>query len=40
MDNLGEKVCQEEIDELIKKVDPKNRGYIDYRELTKIITDQ
>ena len=40
MNSLGEKVCQEEIDELIKKVDPKNRGYINYRELTKIIIEQ
>ena len=40
MSSLGEKVCQEEIDELIKKVDPKNRGYINYRELTKIIIEQ
>ena len=40
MSSLGKKVCQEEIDELIKKVDPKNRGYINYRELTKIIIEQ
>ena len=39
MNSLGEKVCQEEIDELIKKVDPKNRGYINYRELTKILIE-
>ena len=27
----------EEVDEIIQKVDPKNKGYIDYKELTKII---
>ena len=40
MSALGEKIYEEEIDEIIQKVDPKNRGYINYRDLTKIIVDQ
>ena len=40
MSALGEKIYEEEIDEIIQKVDPKNRGYINYKDLTKIIVDQ
>ena len=40
MSALGDKICEEEIDEIIQKVDPKNRGYINYKDLTKIIVDQ
>ena len=40
MSALGEKILEEEIDEIIQKVDPKNRGYINYKDLTKIIVDQ
>ena len=40
MNSLGERICQEEIEEIIQKVDPKNRGYINYKELTKIIVEQ
>ena len=40
MNSLGDKICEEEIDEIIQKVDPKNRGYINYKDLTKIIVDQ
>ena len=37
---LGDKVCDEEVDEIIQKVDPRNKGYIDYKELTKMIVEQ
>ena len=40
MSSLGDKICEEEVDEIIQKVDPKNRGYINYKDLTKIIVDQ
>ena len=40
MNSLGDKVSEEEIDEIIQKVDPKNRGYINYKDLTKIIVEQ
>ena len=40
MSALGEKIYEEEIDEIIQKVDPKNRGYINYKDLTKIIVEQ
>ena len=40
MNSLGEKICQEEIEEIIQKVDPKNRGSINYKELTKLIVEQ
>ena len=40
LNTLGDKICEEEVDEIIQKVDPKNKGYIDYKELTKIIVDQ
>ena len=40
LNTLGDKICEEEVDEIIQKVDPKNIGYIDYKELTKIIVDQ
>ena len=40
INTLGDKICDEEVDEIIQKVDPKNRGYIDYKELTKIIVEQ
>ena len=40
INTLGDKICDEEVDEIIQKVDPKNKGYIDYKELTKIIVEQ
>ena len=40
INTLGDKICDEEVDEIIQKVDPKNNGYIDYKELTKIIVEQ
>ena len=40
MNSLGEKVCEEEVEEIIQKVDPKNRGYINYKDLTRIIVEQ
>ncbi len=40
MSSLGDKICEEEVDEIIQKVDPKNRGYINYKDLTKIIVEQ
>ena len=40
MNSLGDKICEEEINEIIKKVDVKNRGYINYKDLTKIIVEQ
>ena len=40
MGSLGEKICEEEVNEIIQKVDPKNRGYINYKDLTKIIVEQ
>ena len=40
MSSLGEKICEEEVDEIIQKVDPKNRGYINYKDLTKLIVEQ
>ena len=40
MNSLGDKIMQEEIDEIIQKVDSKNRGYINYKDLTKIIVEQ
>ena len=40
LNTFGDKICEEKIDEIIQKVDPKNKGYIDYKELTKIIVDQ
>ena len=40
MNSLGEKICQEEIEEIIQKVDPKNRGSINYKDLTKLIVEQ
>ena len=40
MKSLGDKIYDEEVDEIIQKVDPKNRGYINYKELTKIIVEQ
>ena len=40
MNSLGDKIMQEEIDEIIQKVDIKNRGYINYKDLTKIIVEQ
>ena len=40
LNSLGDKICEEEIDEIIQKVDNKNRGYINYKDLTKIIVDQ
>ena len=38
--NLGDKICDEEVNEIIQKVDPNNKGYINYKELTKIIVEQ
>ena len=40
MGSLGDKICEEEVNEIIQKVDPKNRGYINYKDLTKIIVEQ
>ena len=40
INTLGDKICDEEVEEILQKVDPKNKGYIDYRELTKIIVEQ
>ena len=40
MNSLGDKICEEEINEIIQKVDVKNRGYINYKDLTKIIVEQ
>ena len=40
LNTLGDKICEEEVDEIRQKVDPKNKGYIDYKELTKIIVEQ
>ena len=40
LNTLGNKICEEEVDEIIQKVDPKNKGFIDYKELTKIIVEQ
>ena len=40
INTLGDKICDEEVDEIIQKVDPKNKGYIDYKELTKMIVEQ
>ena len=40
INTLGDKICDEEVDEIIQKVEPKNKGYIDYKELTKIIVEQ
>ena len=40
LNTLGDKICDEEVDEIIQKVDPKNKGFIDYKELTKIIVEQ
>ena len=40
INTLGDKICDEEVDEIIQEVDPKNKGYIDYKELTKIIVEQ
>ena len=33
MSSLGDKICEEEVDEIIQKVDPKNRGYINYKDV-------
>jgi len=40
MGSLGDKISEDEVDEIIQKVDPKNRGYINYKDLTKIIVEQ
>ncbi len=40
MNSLGDKICEEEINEIIQKIDTKNRGYINYKDLTKIIVEQ
>ena len=40
MKSLGDKIYDEEVDEIIQKVDPKNRGYINYKDLTKLIVEQ
>ena len=40
INTLGDKICDEEVDEIIQKVDPRNKGYIDYKELTKMIVEQ
>ena len=40
MNSLGDKICEEEINEIIHKIDTKNRGYINYKDLTKIIVEQ
>jgi calmodulin len=34
---LGERLSDEEIDEMIKEADPMNDGYINYREFAKIM---
>ena len=39
MNSLGDKICEEEINEIIQKIDTKNRGYINYKDLTKIIVE-
>jgi len=38
--SLGDKVSEDEIDDIIQKVDPKNRGYMNYKDLTKLIVEQ
>ena len=40
LNTLGDKVFDEEVEEILQKVDPKNKGFIDYKELTKIIVEQ
>ena len=37
MTNLGEKLTDEEVDEMIREADVHGDGVIDYREFTKII---
>ena len=40
MSTLGEKLCDEEIDEMIKRGDPRNEGFIDYKEFINLIIEQ
>ena len=37
MTNLGEKLADEEVDEMIREADVNGDGIIDYKEFTKII---
>lgn len=34
---LGEKLSDDEIDEMIKEADPRNEGYINYRDFVKLM---
>ena len=40
MSSLRDKIYEEEVDEIVHIVDPKNRGYINYKDLTKMIVEQ
>ena len=35
--SLGEKISEEELEEMMKKADPKNQGYVNYKEFAKIL---
>ena len=35
--SLGEKISEEELKEMMNKADPKNQGYVNYKEFAKIL---
>ena len=40
MSSLGEKLTQEELDEMIKEADSNNDGQIDYNEFVKMMVEK
>ena len=38
MTNLGEKLTEEEVDEMIREVDGKGAGQVDYEEFVNMLT--
>ena len=35
--SLGEKISEEELEEMMKKAHPQNQGYVNYKEFAKIL---
>ena len=35
--SLGEKISEEELEEMMKKADPEKKGYVNYKQFVKVI---